>query len=73
MKRFHDEDGTAWDAVVGRASWGVFHLLFIPVDEGPIRQVPLEATSADEAERMLAGEDQSALVRLLGRSRPRDP
>lgn len=72
MRRFETTSGKGWDAVVGRASWGVCHLLFVPVDEGPVRQIPLEVSSAQEAERSLAGMDQGQLEKLLDRSRIRD-
>ena len=73
VRRFKDSEGEEWDAVVGRSSWGGVYLLFIPVEEGSVRQMALEAQEVREAERMLAGADDGELVRLLGRSRPRDP
>jgi len=57
---------------VGRASWGVFHLLFVPVDDGGVHQIQLDASSAEEAERALAGMVEEDLRKLLERSRPRD-
>jgi hypothetical protein len=73
MKRFQDSQGSEWDVVVGRASWGVFLFLFVPVGGGEARQVTLSATSADEAEAALARTDASELRRLLGDSKPRVP
>ena len=72
MRRFQDSDHQKWDAVVGRSSWGGVYLLFIPVSDGPVRQMELEANEVREAERMLAGADVSELERLLALSRPRD-
>jgi len=73
VRRFKDSDGQEWDAVVGRSSWGGVYLLFIPVEEGPVRQMALEAQEVREAERMLVGADDGELVRLLTSSRPREP
>ncbi len=73
MKRFQDSQGSEWDVVVGRASWGVFLFLFVPVEGEEARQVTLSATSADEAEAALARTDASELRRLLGDSEPRVP
>lgn len=73
MRRIQDSEGSRWDVVVGRASWGLFHFLFVPVEGGEARQVALPATSADEAETALARTEESELRRLLADSEPRVP
>jgi len=73
VRRFQESDGQEWDAVVGRSSWGGIYLLFIPVEGGPVRQMELETEQVREAERKLAGAEDSELVRLLESSRLRDP
>lgn len=76
MRRITDDDGSTWDVLVGRASWGVFVLLFVPAGgastEAP-RQWMLNAEAADEAERILAGMDEEELRTRLNEAGPRDP
>lgn len=72
MRRFQTADREPWDVVVSRSSWGVYHLLFVPVNKGPVRQIHLEASSAEEAERSLAGMDEGDLRDLFERSQARD-
>ncbi len=73
MRRFTDADGGEWEVTVGRASWGTFLALFIPMGGGEAREAPLAAPSADAAGRELleAGEDEVAS--LFRRSGPRTP
>lgn len=59
--------------MVGRASWGTFQALFVPVGGGTARQADLAAVSQGEAERELASRSADELARLLENSRPRDP
>jgi hypothetical protein len=69
MRRFHDATGRAWEAVVGRESWGAFFAIFSTVAAGTdIRQAPLRAESPAEAERELDELDDVALQGLLERS-----
>lgn len=72
MRRFVDHHGREWDAAVGRGSWGVYLLLFIPTAaEGPVREAPLAASSFDEAMLEFDELDDAALVALLARSTPK--
>ncbi len=46
MRRFSDERGETWDAVVGRESWGTLYALFIPAGAAaaqPVRQALLQS------------------------------
>lgn len=74
MRTIQDADGRVWDAMVGRASWGAFQVLFVPRDgETGARQSQLDATSARQAERALAELSDAQLMELWQDSRPRDP
>jgi hypothetical protein len=69
MRRFRDPEGRAWEAVVGRESWGAFFAIFAPVAAGAdIRQAQLQAETWAEAERELEALDDPALHELLERS-----
>lgn len=73
MKTFRDEDGTEWDVVAGRESWGAIFAIFLPRDgrRDDIRQAPLHASGYDEAARELDALDEDGLRTLLGRSEPK--
>ncbi|GEM_PF-377934 len=76
MRRITDDDGSIWDVLVGRASWGVFVLLFVPVggaSSGSPRQWMLEAEAADQAERALAEMSEEELKERLRQAGPREP
>lgn len=69
MRRFLDHNGREWEAVVGRGSWGVYLLLFAPVDGGEeVREAPLQATSFDEAMHELDSLDDADLAAILERA-----
>ena len=82
MRTFEDEDGTVWDVVAGRESWGAVFAIFIPRrgssgdaagergESGP-RQTPLQATGYAEANRELESLDDDELRELLARSDPK--
>lgn len=75
MRRIIDGDGSAWDVVVGRASWGVFVLLFVPAGDAasrPTRQWMLPVEAVDQAERALAEMDDDVLLERLQEAGPRD-
>lgn len=72
MRRYTDPDGREWDVVAGRESWGAFFALFVPREEGEVRQTPLEAESTEEASRILAGLEDDGLARLLADSVPKE-
>jgi hypothetical protein len=68
MRRFTDQAGTEWDVVLGRESWGVLLALFVPRDEGPVRQAVLASSGSDVAAQELNDLDDAALQALLDRS-----
>lgn len=56
MWSFIDAEGSRWDVVLGRESWGTFYALFVPRAGGRVRQAPLRADShADAQEEVEAG------------------
>jgi hypothetical protein len=65
MRRFVDRDGTPWDVVLGRESWGSLLALFVPAGEGAVRQAPLKASAYDGATQELNELDEAALQALL--------
>lgn len=72
MRRFVDHHGREWEAVLGRGSWGAYLLLFAPTDgTGQVREVPLAASSYDEALLELDTLADDALVTMLERSTPK--
>lgn len=71
MRGFTDAEGRSWEAVVGRESWGAFFAIFIPREEGAVRQVLLSASSYEDATRELADLDAPALRDLFRRSEPK--
>jgi hypothetical protein len=69
MRRFRAADGSSWEAVVGRESWGAFFAIFAPVGAGAdIRQAQLEAGTWADAEREVDTLDEAALRGLLERA-----
>lgn len=69
MRRFIDRDGTAWDVMLGRESWGTLLALFVPVAAtAAARQTALEASAYEVATQELNALDDSGLQRLLDRS-----
>lgn len=69
MRRFIDREGSAWDVVLGRESWGSLLALFVPAaGAAAVRQAPLDATAYDTATQELDALDDAALQRLLDRS-----
>ena len=72
MRRFTDAQGRAWDAVLGRESWGTVFAIFVPVKSGPaVRQTPLSAEAVERAAADLDDLDESALRSLFERSAPK--
>ena len=50
MRRFEDESGAVWDAVVGRESWGAVVALFVPRTGGTVaRQASIPARGFEAA------------------------
>ncbi|HEX8274562.1 MAG TPA: hypothetical protein VF615_18140 [Longimicrobiaceae bacterium] len=69
MRSFTDGEGRAWDATVGRESWGAVVLLLAPRAEGGVRVAPLAAETVRDAERELATMSEQALREQLAASR----
>ncbi|HSJ14611.1 MAG TPA: hypothetical protein VK939_09350 [Longimicrobiales bacterium] len=68
MRRFVDREGTAWDVVLGRESWGAIYALFVPSGSAPIRQAPLPASAYDVATQQLDAMSNTQLQQLLDES-----
>jgi hypothetical protein len=73
MQRITDADGREWDVTVGRGSWGSFVALFIPRDDGEVREALLPAGGAAEASGSLQEMSREELLTLLEKSGPRTP
>jgi hypothetical protein len=73
MQRITDADGRDWDVTVGRGSWGSFMALFIPREDGEVREAPLPAGGAAEASESLLRMSPEELLALLAKSGPRTP
>ncbi len=74
MRRFRDPEGRAWDAVVGRESWGTLFAVFVPAGIGrtdPVRQTLLQSAGYEQAHRELADMNEEALIALFRASEPR--
>lgn len=70
MRGFTDAEGRAWDAMVGRESWGALVLLFSPRGEGGNRTLPLAAETVRQAEAHLAALTDDELRAALADSQP---
>lgn len=69
MRRFTDGEGREWEVVAGRESWGAIYAIFIPAaGDVSLRQSHLEATSYEEANRVMDGLDDAGMQALLDRS-----
>lgn len=73
MRRITDREGSAWDVIVGRESFGALYALFVPAAGNPAetRQALLRADSSTAAEMELAAMSTAALAELLARSEPK--
>jgi hypothetical protein len=73
MRRFQDAEGSVWDVVLGRASWGALYALFVPAGhDAVIRQAPFQPRSPASAEAELDALDEAALNALFERSTPKE-
>ena len=70
MRRFLNEDGALWDAVIGHESWGTFVVLFTPVAGGAARKVILASETALAAETELGEKSDEDLRTMLADSSP---
>ncbi len=69
MRRFKDLNGAAWDVVLGRASWGTYCALFVPLAAAEaVRETALPAVSAEQAESELENMNDARLQQLLDAS-----
>lgn len=71
MRRFTDAEGAAWEAVVGRESWGAFFAIFVPAATGELRQTILPGETWGEAEGLLDRMDEEEIRALLAASEPK--
>ncbi|MBT8337576.1 MAG: hypothetical protein KJO11_13295 [Gemmatimonadetes bacterium] len=72
MRRFTDAEGAAWDAVLGRESWGTLFAIFVPVQSGPaVRQTPLSAQTVERGAGDFDDLDDDELRSLFDRSMPK--
>ena len=71
MRAFLDRDGTRWDVVLGRESWGGLVLLFVPPSPSPVRQAFFPADGYDIAVLELDRLTDERLQRLLDESQLR--
>lgn len=71
MWTYEDEDGGRWDVVLGRESWGALYALFVPKQEGLVRQTPLSADSYAAAQAEVDGGGREGLERLFRSSMPK--
>ncbi len=75
MRRFTDEHGRVWDAVVGRESWGTLYALFVPAgpaDSRAVRQALLQGAGYEAAQQELDSMDDAALHALFATAQPRE-
>lgn len=70
MRRFADDNGREWTAVIGRASYGDMALLFSRAGSVDVLTVPLEAGSAAAGRDLLTALTDSELREHLARARP---
>jgi len=68
MRRFVDSAGNRWDVVLGRESWGTLVLLFVPGDNGPVRQAYFPAKRYDSSATELDEMSDAGLQQLLDAS-----
>jgi len=70
MRRFTDEHGAEWTAVLGRASYGEMSLLFTRSGSLDVFSAPLEADSAAGGRDFLATLADEDLRARLATARP---
>jgi len=71
MRRFRDSEGSEWEVVAGRESWGSIYAIFIPVVEGELRQSPIQASGYEEATAELERLSEVELQVMLAQSQPK--
>jgi hypothetical protein len=69
VRTFVDPFGRAWEVVIGKASWGTYLALFVPVNrKEPVRQAPLGAVAHADAIAEIDAMDETRLQMLLDES-----
>jgi hypothetical protein len=69
---FSAADGTEWDVVVGRESWGTVVAMFVPrKGNAPPRQAVMDTSSSEEALTLLRNMSQRELQDLLDKATPK--
>lgn len=72
MRAFHDQQGRRWEAVVGRESYGIQVLLFLPAGGGEVRKAVMASSTRLEAHRELDALSDIELCERLARSQSWD-
>lgn len=70
MRAFRDDNGQRWDAVVGRESYGIQVLVFLPEGGGEARKAVMASSTRLEAHQELDALTDAQLCEFLGRSQP---
>lgn len=65
MRRYVDDQGRAWDVVLGRESWGTMLALFVPRGGGGARQATLHSSDYNLAQQELDALADRELADLL--------
>lgn len=73
MRRFTDECGQEWSAVLGRASYGEMTLLFTRAGTSDVLSAPLETDTAAGGRDLLAEMADDDLRARLEAASPWDP
>ncbi|MDZ7809151.1 MAG: hypothetical protein U5L11_02150 [Arhodomonas sp.] len=68
MRTITDHNGRQWTAFVGRESYGVHMILFMPQTGGGAMQAPLDVDTWLEAEQRLAAMTEAELAEQLASS-----
>ena len=69
---FSAVDGTEWDVVVGRESWGTVVAMFVPRKvDAPPRQAVMDTSSPEEALTRLRSMTHPELQDLLDKATPK--
>lgn len=70
MRRIVDDEGRAWDVMLGKESWGTLVLLFSPVAGGEVRKSVLQSETSLAASSELDAMDDARLRARLRDSSP---
>lgn len=70
MRRIQDAQGDPWDVMLGRESYGMQVLLFVPCGGGGVRKAMLAADTRVDAQAELDALDDAGLLERLSASVP---